>query len=296
MIYTRSAIQNRAARRPAPTRGTCLAAIAIVMVAMLSGCQTVSQDLSEFVAIFSVPTPGEAARDLFDASDPDKQRQALVLLAQAPFGGEEPYVRAYRDLATNAVDPTVRITAIRALARHGEPEDATILAIANLRLPQRHPNEHVRWAAIEALQRLHNPGIVGDLITVLGDRSERVETRAGAAVALGQYRNDSAFQALISALDARHLSINIAARDSLRLMTGREFGFDSRDWLAWYGQTADPFSDAQPYRYPTYSRRLGLLERIGLWPAPTWEQPGPPIGLAPESRRETYEPADAADN
>src|SRR5690606_16336328 len=97
-----------------------------------------------------------------------------------------------------------------------------------------HENDQVRWEAAKGLQRIHDPGVVPDLLAVLRRVDERTETRVAAADALAQYPQDRVFHALIAALDARELSINLAAERSLVTLTGRQLGDDSRDWLDWY--------------------------------------------------------------
>ena len=92
----------------------------------LSGC--VTDDFDDITRVFDVPTPGEAARWALDQHDPDRRREGLVLLSTASFGGAQVYVDLYRDYVENDPDPLVKSAAIAALARHGTPQDALLIA------------------------------------------------------------------------------------------------------------------------------------------------------------------------
>ena len=83
---------------------------------MVCGCDTMSQDFNDIAASIKPTSPSEAARDMFDQYDSDKRRTGTVLISNAPFGGTEVYVKAYRDMVNNEHDPIVKATAIR--ARH----------------------------------------------------------------------------------------------------------------------------------------------------------------------------------
>ena len=249
-----------------------------------TGCETLSSDLSLMMEELMPPSPGEAARWMFDESNADQRRRGVTLIANSPFGGGESYIRTYEDKVQFDEDPLVRAAAVRALGRYGEPDHAPLLARQLL-----DESEQVRWEAAMALQRLHNPLVIGPLIDTLSNEGELVDVRAAAATALGQYSQDRVFQRLVTALDARELSLNLAALDSLRTMTGQRFGPDLRTWVRWYTETSDPFAGGEEYRYPTYSRRITLFERLTFWSTKTWEQPAPPAGLRHADERQTYD-------
>lgn len=264
----------------------------LAVLAVIGGCDTIAQDINEFGQSLTPRTPREAAIDMFDQYDPDNRREGTLLIANSPFGGTDIYITAYRDMVENERDPLVLAAAIRALAKHGDPED-TMLIAPHLA----HPNEQVRWEAAKGLQRLHNPAVVRALLVVLQNPSETSDVRRAAAVALGQYPDDAVFQGLVAALDARELSVNIAAEQSLETLTGRSFGLDPRAWLAWYNSlslTEDAFAGGEQYVFPTYSRNRTWWEYIAFWvPPPVREHPSPPAGLEPEGQRSTY--ADKSD-
>jgi predicted FMN-binding regulatory protein PaiB len=255
------------------------------------GCDTISQDISFFTESLMPPTPREAADMMVDPHNPDNRRRGLVLIANSIFGGVDEYVNWYRLTVENPEeDPTVKSVAVRALARHGQPSDAPLIATQ-----LGHSSEHVRWEAAKGLQRIHNPDVVSSLLTVVRNQEEQPRIRVAATHALGQYPQDRVFQALIAALDSRHLSINLAAEQSLTTLTGQQLGMDARDWSRWYGDTsvAARFANQQDFLYPTYMRDESWIEKLAFWTSRTFEHPGVPTGLAPASQRRTYDNDDA---
>lgn len=262
-------------------------AIVALLASLLGGCDSIGEGLDSIASSLTPTTPGEAARLALDQNDPDKRREGIVLLSNAHFGGDPVYVELYREYTRFDADPMVRAVAIAALARFGEPADALYIAP--------HLDDEtmqVRWEAAKGLQRLHNPEVVPALVTTLSDDGEHADVRSAAAIALGQYPQDTVFQVLVLALDTRELSINLAAQHSLRTLTGQDLGLDARDWLAWHDEAEDDgvvFADRQEYFYPTYSRDLSWIEELAFWAKPTFEPPGQPAGMTPKGQRSTYE-------
>jgi HEAT repeat protein len=274
---------SRNSRLAAPRTG---AVAVVVMMAALSGCDTIAQDFDLLARNLAPPTPTQAAEMMVDQHNPDQRRAGVTWIANSPFGGADPYLRQYRLMVEIERDPTALSAAIRALARHGEPSDATLLA------PHlRHRNQHVRWEAARGLQRLHNPDVISDLLAVLRDGQERSDVRVAAAHALGQYPQDRVFQALVSALDARELAVNQTAEQSLATLTGRDLGNDPREWLEWYNSAPvqERFADQREYRFATYTRDETMFERIAFWQTVQFEQPAPPAGLRSPDQRRTYD-------
>lgn len=253
---------------------------------LLCGCDTLSQDIGDIASAFKPTSPSEAARNMLDPYDADHRRQGTVLIAQAPFGGIPIYLAAYRDMVLNERDPVVKATAIRALARHGTPDDALrIMPFLT------HENFQVRWEAAKGLQRLHNEQAVPELLKVLRNDTEHSDVRVAAATALGQYPQDRVVQGLIAALDARELAVNIAAEESLQTLTGQSFGYEPARWLVWYNQAAaagTAFQGKREYLFPTYSRDETFLEKLAFWSKREFERPAQPAGLRPEAERTTY--------
>ena len=223
------------------------------------------------------PTPSEAARDAFNPYDADQRRKAINLLSNAPFGGEEPYLKAYRLMLTPGMadeDPTVRAAALRALGRHGLPEDVKLI------IPYLSPQQpkFVRLEAATALQRLHAGQAIDPLIASLRD-DEAAEVRIAAADALAQYPDPRVFQALVGALHDTDYAVVTQAVHSLELLTGRKFGEDGAQWLAWADQTDQLFAESGEYYYPQYIKPPSLLDRMQFWKKPKKVEPRQPKGL-----------------
>ncbi|MBX3364448.1 MAG: HEAT repeat domain-containing protein [Phycisphaeraceae bacterium] len=220
------------------------------------------------------PTPTEAAERAL-SSNPDLRAQGTLLLANAPFGGGDPYVMMYEDYINDPA-PTVRAAATRALGNHGVPRHAPMIA-ANLRDPQR----IVRIEAARALQRVHNPAVIESLLWSLQRGNEQeVDVRAEVAHALGQYPDHRVLQQLISALGERQLRVTHSALASLRTLTGQDFGLDRRAWLEWIGSVPDPFAARSAYVYPVFHRDKLWFEFLPFMPPPPNEQSSNPSGMA----------------
>ena len=279
--------------RSALCSGSRIALLAVVtagalpLAAGLAGCETFGQDMGELAGSFSPPSPLDAAVMAANMNNPDERREGLVLLSNASFGGDPAYVKLYREYATFDPDPLARAAAVRALARHGEPSDAVIIA-AGLE----HENHAVRWEAAKGMQRLHEPRVIPIVLKVLRDPAADGDVRAELANALGQYPDNSVFDGLLAALDARQLAINMAAERSLVTLTGKDLGPDAGVWLRWHRQTIaageDPFAGRTDYMYPTYQRKETFFEKLTFWSSEPREQPGPPVGSESIDRRDTY--------
>lgn len=275
--YTRAVASPAALRTPAGTLAT------ILLIATV-GCDTISSDLESFGDSFSPPTPLEAATWAVDTTDSENQRRGIALLASAPWGGAEAYVRLYRLYIEENSDPLVKAFALKAIGRHGDASDAVLVA-GQLESPF----TIVRMEAARALQRLHDPVVMDAICRRLNRPDEEPEIRIELAIALGQYRKESVFQALVMALGQRELGVNWAALDSLETLTGQDFGLDQAAWLSWRTATTDPFLDDERYLYPVFRRELDFIDYIVFWQPVVFEEPGVPIGTSLTGIRRTYE-------
>lgn len=266
---------------------TLLVCSAFMMCIFLSGCSTIGDDIDSFAGGLVAPSPREAAEMMIDPHDPDRRRRGTVLISNSPFGGGDKYLTYYRDMVRNERNPLALAAALTALGRHGQTDDAVLIAAL-----LEHENIQARWEAAKALQRIHNPLVVPPLLKILAKDDEHSDARVAAAIALGQYPEDRVFQGLISALNVRELAINRAAHQSLNTLTDQSFGLNVSEWYQWYASTQDPFADQKQFLFPTYQRDETWIERLTFWSNPSFENPAPPVGLQSETKRKTYQDVD----
>lgn len=221
------------------------------------------------------PTPAVAAAWAADPYSADKRARGMNLLANAPFGGAEPYVALYRERLSDE-SPPVRSVAARALALHGQPED--VVRIIPL---TKEENIAVRMDATRALQRLHNPAAVPALLDRLNpDKETEPEIRAEAASALGQYAEPKVLQALMASLADPSLVVNMNALESLRTLTGNdELGIDRKAWVDWAKKTPTPFANQRAYVYPVFWREKRWLDYLPFTPPVPNEIASSPVGF-----------------
>jgi len=263
------------------TAARAIAPIAGTMLILAGGCgfnpRPGAQTLFELVG---PTTPAEAAEMALDAEDTDRRFRGTMMLANAPFGGEAPYIAMYEDYTTDEA-PNVRAAATRALGNHGDPARHVPMIIERLESEER----VVRIEAARALQRLHNPAAIEPLVRRLDpDIEPEPDIRAEAAHALGQYADPTVVQVLIATLADRHLRVARNARKALKTLTGQDFGLDRSEWSQWVSSTDNPFAGRTPYVYPAYARGRRLHEFIPFIPPPPNEEPSTPAGF-----RDAYE-------
>ena len=247
----------------------------VASLCTLGGCG--SNPIDEVIADLTPPKPGEIAREAFDPTDADKRRRSVSLLSAAYFGGEEPYLRAYR-LLIDDPDATVRAACVKALGYHGDVNDANKLIIPRLG----DDNVFVRWEAAQALQKIHTTEAIEPLIKATGD--EDADVRLAAADALGQFPRADVFQVLVSLLDDPEFSVAHAARESLSTLTGYDMGPDGGDWLLWSERNRDRlFVHQQRYTWEPYEPHRGWFEKAKFWKGYDKPQPLPPRGLEAQS-------------
>lgn len=250
----------------------------------LAGANT--SEAESIFSVFAPPSPTEAAAMATNEYSADDRQLGILLLANAPWGGADVYVRLYR-LGLDDEDGAVRTAAVRAIGLHGSPDDAA--RIAEL---LDDPDRLVRWEAARSLQRLHNPSVVASLMTkTSGANEDEVPVRAAAATALGQYAEQRVLDALILALDDPDLTVNAAARDSLNTLTGEDFGYEPRPWVEFVRGNPEPFAGRQTYTYPAYSRDRKWFEWFNPFLDIPNEISAAPVGMTVEELRREREDA-----
>lgn len=234
-----------------------------------------AENESILAPLFSQTSPIDAARWSVDPYDADKRARGTLLLANAPFGGGEPYLRIYRQHLSDEA-PLVRAVAARALGMHGTSADAELLLPVTA-----DAHAAARFEAVRALQRLHNPRVVSRLLELLRpDKEVDPAIRAEAACALGQYAEPRVLDALIAALADDNLLVVANAHESLVTLTGREgTDEDRREWATWARHTREPFAGRREYVYPVFNRDKRWLDYLPFMPPVPNEVAGRPHGM-----------------
>jgi hypothetical protein len=180
--------------------------------------------------------PFDQAKNLVDPAFPDKRRQAIMFFSKHEYGRRDPYRKYYTEMARTDDHHVVRAMAIRAMNRARVREETAVYVLG---LEHAHPM--VRLEAAKALANMPDPAAVAGLIKHLEDADETNDVRVAAADALRLYKTSEAAQALVRVLRDREFGVAWQARQSLRLMTGKDFRFDPGGWLAYLTGTEKPF-------------------------------------------------------
>ncbi|MFZ4575849.1 MAG: HEAT repeat domain-containing protein [Phycisphaerales bacterium] len=255
--------------------------VALPVLLALAGCDAPQLDMkpgaNSIFETFSGPTPSEAAAWAIDPYDPNNRYRGTLLLAGAPFAGEPVYMALFRDNSDDS-DPGVRAAAVRAIAIHGQPEDAAILVerLKDSDIP-------VRVESARGLQRLYFPTAIDGLIETLdAEKEPEYEVRLEAALALGQYAENRVVEQLITALADPNLAVNRNTLWSLRALTGQDFGYNQKAWLLWYKGAGDAFAARGGYMYPAFNRDRSWWEYLPFVSPPPNEPTSVPVGMPTE--------------
>ena len=256
-------------------------ALIAVVLSIAGGCmaQTGSSALAGPLGALFDPllfeSPGEVANQMFDMSNPDKRRRAVELISAANWGGADEYVRAYRVLLMTDEDDTVRSACLRALGRHGSPED--VLRIVKFLAADQ--ETFIRWEAATALQKIHNSAAIDPLTRTIRQDPDS-DVRMAAARALAQYAKPDVVQSLVGVLNDHDFGVAHRAGQSLAILTGQDFGMDASRWFEWSRQhAADLFSERQEYTWQPYEKPRGVLDKAQFWKQPDPVRPRRPTGL-----------------
>jgi hypothetical protein len=252
-----------------------------VLLLICGGCESggLQPGAKSIFEVFKQPSPSDAASWAIDKYDADKRYRGTLLLANAPFANEPIYIKVFTDNAKDN-DPGVRAASLRGISNHGGPELVPIV-VDHLR----DTDASVRIEAARSLQRLHNPVAIPALLDALDPEKEpETQVRAHAAEALGQYGESRVIDTLVKTLDDENLAINLATVNSLKTLTGQDFGYDRGAWAAWNKATKEAFAARSVYMYPAFHRDKNWYEYIPFVPGPPNETSSTPAGLQPTAQ------------
>lgn len=174
-------------------------------------------------------TPEEQAANLFNVTSPDERRDAVAYLETKPWGHGPAEMTVYELLVRDS-HPMVRAQAMRALGSSYQAPAADYLARG---LDKDGEVVEVRRDAAYGLIFTWNDAAFPVLIKHL-DSDEDMLVRGYCARALGHAHSADAVHALIDALNDSDAGVVRFAHGSLVSITGQDFYYDPKPWLAWY--------------------------------------------------------------
>lgn len=181
-------------------------------------------------------TPLREVRMMEDKSSADQRREGIYNLVRHDYGQKPPYTTRYRQIAQNDPDETVRAAAVRAL-NWSRDRGALPIFIDALK----DSSAMVRWQATKALSNIPDPSAVDPLLAVIENTTETKNVRIAAAEALRNYREVKVARVLAGTLSGRDFGLAWQSRWSLRILTGKDFGYDETAWLNYLTSAGRPF-------------------------------------------------------
>ena len=194
--------------------------VVALLLAALTGCQTISDHRPTFW-----PFP---ERKLTTYHTPAMRVDAVKEFAMRSTGVDSPDQREITDQLARQIqvepDPLVRQAVVRAIAEFHTPLSQQVLE-AGLS----DENDAVRIECCRALGRRAEPASVNSLANTLrGDKNGDV--KMAATEALGKIKSPEAVKALAVALDDRDPAMQYVGVQSLKSITGKDYGPDVQAW------------------------------------------------------------------
>lgn len=185
------------------------------------------------------------------ASDPDRKTYRVSMCAVWAFGrigrpavgpliatGSDDAVPALREIGSEAVEPLINALdggdektqrlAVRALAEI--PDGRSEAPLARVAGDGSRPDA-IRVEAARALGKRGFPGTADALMRLLRDGSPACKKEAAAI--LWKIGGPGVAAALAESLSDPDEGVRVAALDSLRRLTRKDFGYDTRKWQRW---------------------------------------------------------------
>ncbi len=193
--------------------------VALLLIA-LGGCATYDRYRPTFW-----PFP---ERKLTTFHTPSMRVDAVHAFAQQSTGVDSPEQRQITDQLARQIqvepDPLVRQAVVTSIAEYHTPMAQQVLE-AGLN----DENAAVRVACCRSLGKRAEASSVGSLAGAL-KQDKDVDVRMAAAEALGKINSPDSIKALAVALDDRDPAMQYAGVQSLKAITGRDYGPDVQAW------------------------------------------------------------------
>jgi HEAT repeat protein len=193
--------------------------IALLLIA-LGGCATYDRYRPTFW-----PFP---ERKLTTFHTPSMRVDAVHEFAMKSTGEDSPEQRQITDQLARQIqvepDPLVRQAVVTSIAEYKTP-----MALQVLQAGLNDENAAVRISCCRALGKRADPTSVQSLSGAL-KQDKDIDVRMAAAEALGKIKSPEAIKALAVALDDRDPALQYAGVQSLKAITGKDYGPDVQAW------------------------------------------------------------------
>jgi HEAT repeat protein len=193
---------------------------AALLLIALSGCATYDRYRPTFW-----PFP---ERKLTTFHTPSMRVDAVNAFAQQSTGVDSPEQRQITDQLARQIqvepDPLVRQAVVTSIAAYHTPISQQVLEAG-----MNDENAAVRVACCRALGKRAEPISINALSGAL-KQDKDIDVRMAAAEALGKINSPDSKKALAVALDDRDPALQYAGVQSLKAMTGRDYGPDVQAW------------------------------------------------------------------
>jgi HEAT repeat protein len=195
-----------------------MALFASCALALLSGC-------SSIIGYRGWPLP---EHDQTSFHTPSMRLDAIEQFASRADGTDSTEQREYVDQLARQIqiepDPLVREAIIRATS-----EFRTALSYQIIEAGLKDENSLVRIASCESLGARAETRSVSSLAVILRDDEDK-DVRLAAAAALGNIKDPTAVAALTMALDDRDPALQFVGVQSMKSITGKDYGGDVAAW------------------------------------------------------------------
>jgi hypothetical protein len=207
--------------------------LAVCFVAVV-GCQSIP-----YPNIWPFPERPE----LTTYRTPAMRADAISQFSMRSTGEDSPEQREITDQLARQIqiepDPLIRQAVVRSIAEFRTPMAQQVLE-AGLS----DENAAVRVACCQALGQRAEAASVPALAKALSS-DENVDVRLAAAESLGKIKSPAAIQALVAALDDRDPALQYVGVQSMKSITGKDYGPDVQAWRQ-VATGANPPSPGEP--------------------------------------------------
>jgi HEAT repeat protein len=227
-----------------PDKYRLLLSLSFLVLFVCSGCVTVKEEPKDPVAAWILkllPDSPQVRRqklmERLGSSDADKRREGVIMLGKGDAPTWDATPKILRIMARGDQDGQVRAAAIQVMVKSYQVENI----MDTLTATSKDSSALVRLESLYGLEKNPKDESMLVILEMLEQDSES-SIRAEAATALARYRDRKAIRMLLKGLDDSEFSVSYQSRESLRKLTGKDFGYDVSQWQSWLTTVEEPFS------------------------------------------------------